>query len=62
MQNVSGYSINDILEKYARHRISNNFWTKFHEKLYTYLEQFQHRIGLLENILVHNKYPKIIVD
>lgn len=61
-QNITGYRVNDVLEKYARGRVSDSFWNKFHQKLCTYLKDFQHRIELLEYILIHDCYPKIIIN
>ena len=58
-QNVSLYQINDVLEKYARKRLSYHFWSKFHERLYNYLEQFEHRINLIERMLRRSNLPKI---
>lgn len=51
IQNVSSYSIRDVLENYFRGYISKGFWPVFHKRLSCYLDDFIHRINLLSKML-----------
>ena len=60
-QDCSGYKINDVLEKYAQGRESHYgiSWDDFHGNLIYFLDQFKHRISLLENLKSNSTIPRI---
>lgn len=61
-QNVSSYSINNLLEHYSKCEISNNFFDKFRVKLISLLESFQTKVNLLNKIRNLNIIPQINFD
>ena len=61
-QNCSGYTINDVLEKYASGIESSYYnisWDQFHGNLIYFLDEFKHRISLLETLKCNSKIPQI---
>jgi hypothetical protein len=61
-QNLSGYAINDLLEKYCQHQISLSFWTTFHDLLDKFFTDFLHRINLLEAMRNRTHIPKVTLN
>ena len=59
MQNVSGYGLRDVLEKYSKRLVSNTFWKNFHSILRKKLTIFKQRLELLENMLIYDKHHHI---
>lgn len=70
-QNLSSYSINNLLEHYAQNKVDNHFWPEFRRLMYKKIKKLNHRVELLENlmkrtnipIVKHNKitYPLILL-
>lgn len=52
-QNCNSYSMNDLLEKYAKMNMQSNTWIKFHELLKINLIELRARTNLLRK-LIHN--------
>ena len=61
-QNVSGYSINNLLEYYSKWEISGNLFDNFRDEIISLLESFQTKINLLNKIRNLNFVPQIKFD
>lgn len=61
-QNASGYRISDILEKYAKYQIGEDFFLELSDLMVPLLETFETRIELLKKMRDRSVIPKIHID
>jgi len=58
-QNLSSYSINNLLEHYAKNEVNKHFWPEFRQLIYEKIKEMNSRVELLEKIMKRTDVPII---